>query len=181
MSTVVVGLVLLLCGLAVVGALLMLLTRPLVAPALGAIERARLAQRLARAARADAHLRAGDVRPALRELEQAFCLFTVRVDAGVADQITAHHTGLLSRCLSVADALPSERVRLLALAKVDRLLDRRREMQRALLQLRGRSTRDGRRLQLERELGRNAGAVRVAVRELLADLELHRTRRASLH
>jgi hypothetical protein len=180
MSTTLVGLVFLLCGLAVSGALLMLLTRPLLAPAIGAIERARLAQRLARAARADAHLRAGDVRAALRELEQAFCLFTVRMDASVADQITAHHTGLLSRCLTVADALPSERVRLLALAKVDRLLDRRREMQRALLQLRGRSARDGRRLQLERELGRNAAAARLAVRELLADLELHRTRRASL-
>jgi len=181
MSTVVVGLVVLLAGLAVAAVLLTLLTRPLIAPAFGVLERGRLAQRLARAARADTYLRAGDVRAALREIEQAFCLFTVRVDASVAEQITAHHTGLLSRCLTVADAVPSERVRLLALAKVDRLLDRRREMQRALLQLRGRSARDTRRLQLERELRRNAAAVRQAVRELLADLELHRTRRATRH
>jgi hypothetical protein len=181
MSTGVVGVVFLLGGLALAGVLLMLLTRPLITPALGAIERARLAQRLARAARADSQLRAGDVRGALRELEQAFCLFTVRVDASVADQIVAHHTGLLARCLTVADALPSERVRLLALAKVDRLLDRRREMQRALLQLRGRSARDARRLQLERELGRNASALRLAVRELLADLEMHRSRRVQRH
>jgi hypothetical protein len=181
MSTALVGLLLLIGGVAVAGLLLVLLTRPLIGPAVAAVERARLAQRLARAARADAYLRAGDVRAALRELEQAFCLFTVRVDAGVAEQITAHHTGLLSRCLTVADAVPSERVRLLALAKVDRLLDRRREMQRALLQLRGRSARDARRLQLERELGRNATAVRQAVRELLADLELHRNRRATRH
>jgi len=181
MSTTVVGLVVLLGGLAVAAALLMLLTRPLIAPVFGILERWRLTQRLARAARADAYFRAGDVRAALREIEQAFCLFTVRIDTSVAEQISAHHTGLLSRCLTVADAVPSERVRLLALAKVDRLLDRRREMQRALLQLRGRSARDGRRLQLERELARNATAVRQAVRELLADLELHRSRRATRH
>ena len=181
MSTALLGVVVLLGGLAVSAVLLTLLTRPLIAPVFGVVERGRLAQRLARAARADAYLRSGDVRAALREIEQAFCLFTVRIDASVAEQIGAHHTGLLSRCLTVADAVPSERVRLLALAKVDRLLDRRREMQRALLQLRGRSARDTRRLQLERELRRNAAAVQQAVRELLADLELHRTRRATRH
>jgi hypothetical protein len=181
MTTLVVGSVFVAAGLALAGALLMLLTRPLVAPVVGAIERARLAQRLARAARADGLLRAGDPRAALREVEHAFCLFTVRVDAAVAEQIAAHHTGLLSRCLAVADAVPNGRVRLLALAKVDRLLDRRRETQRALLQLRGRSARDTRRLQLERELARNAHLVRQAVRELVADVELHRQRQATRH
>ncbi len=65
-----------------------------------------------------------------------------------------------------------QRVRLLALAKVDRLLDRRGDMQRAYLQLRNRPLRDGRRLQLERELHRNARETRAAVRELIADLQL---------
>jgi hypothetical protein len=181
MSTVLVAAILLPAGLALVAILAMLLVRPLARPVLGAIERARLAQRLGRAARADAYLRAGDANAALRELEHSFCLFTVRADPSVADQIAAHHTGLLSRCLTVADAVPSERVRLLALAKVDRLLDRRREMQRALLQLRGPSARDGRRLHLERELRRNATAVGRAIRELLADLQLHRNRRALPH
>src|SRR5207249_12093347 len=68
--------------------------------------------------------------------------------------------------------LPQQRVRLLALAKVDRLLDRRGDMQRAYLQLRNRPLRDGRRLQLERELRRNARETRAAVRELIADLQL---------
>ena len=63
-------------------------------------------------------------------------------------------------------------MRLLALAKVDRLLDRRGDMQRAYLQLRNRPLRDGRRLQLERELRRNARETRAAVRELIADLQL---------
>ena len=68
--------------------------------------------------------------------------------------------------------LPQQRVRLLALAKTDRLLARRGEMQRAYLQLRSRPLRDGRRLQLERELRRNARDLRAAVRELIADLQL---------
>jgi hypothetical protein len=181
MSTLVVALVLLPLGTFLAAALLALLTRPLARPALAAIERARLARCLARAAHADARLRAGDATAALRELEHAFCLFTVRADPSVADQIAAHHTGLLSRCLTIADALPNERVRLLALAKVDRLLDRRREMQRGVFQLRGRPLRDARRLHVERELHRNAAALRAAVRELLADLALHRTRRAVRH
>jgi hypothetical protein len=181
MSTALAALVLLPLATAIAAGLVLLLAGPLIRPLLAALERARLTRGLACAARVDAHLRRGEPRAALRELERAFCLFTVRVDAGVADQLAAHHTGLLSRCLTIADAVPSERVRLLALAKVDRLLDRRREMQRALLQLRGRAWRDARRLQLERELRRNAGVLRLAVRELLADLELHRARRAVRH
>ena len=67
---------------------------------------------------------------------------------------------------------PTGSVRLLALAKVDRLLDRRGDMQRAYTQLRTRPFRDARRLQLERELRRNARDTRAAVRELIADLQL---------
>ena len=181
MTTLVVGGAFVMVGLALVGVLAMLLTRPLLPPLVGAWERGRLTQHLTRAAHADAHLRAGAIRAALREIENAFCLFTVRVDAGVAEQIAAHHTGLLARCLAVADAVPAERVRLLALAKVDRLLDRRREMQRALLQLRGRGLRDTRRRQLERELRHNATVLRQAIRELLADVDLHRQRQATHH
>ena len=48
----------------------------------------------------------------------------------------------------------------------------RREMQRAYVQLRTRPFRDARRLQLERELRRNARDTRAAVRELIADLQL---------
>src|SRR6266850_2211436 len=52
--------------------------------------------------------------------------------------------------------------RLLSLAKVDRLLDRRGDLEDALLQLRNRSWRDGRRIQLERALRRNAPDPRAA-------------------
>jgi len=179
MSTGLVALVLLPIALVLVAGLVSLLARPLVAPALAALERARFQRCLAHAARGDAHLHGRHVEAALRELEAAFCLLIVRADARLAEQIPRHHTGLLSRLLSVADDLPPQRVRLLALAKVDRLLDRRTEMQRAYLQLRNRPLRDARRLQLERELRRNTRETRAAVRELIADLQLITARKVA--
>jgi len=179
MGAMLAALVLLVVALALVLGLLFLLGRPLLTPALTGLERTRLQRCLARAARGEACLRLRQVDAGLRELEAAFCLITVRADPRVADQIVRHHTGLLSRLLSVADDIPHHRVRLLALAKVDRLLDRRAEMQRAYLQLRNRPSRDARRLQLGRELRRNAREVRAAVRELIADLELLATRKVA--
>ncbi|HLK12096.1 MAG TPA: hypothetical protein VKW76_12025 [Candidatus Binatia bacterium] len=179
MSTVVVALVLLPLALVLVAGLLLLLVRPLLRPALAALERGRFQRCLARAARGDAHLHAGQIEAALRELEGAFCLQTVRSEPRLVEQIARHHVGVLSRLLSVADELPQQRVRLFALAKVDRLLDRRGEMQRALLQLRSRPLRDSRRLQLERALRRNGHETRAAVRELIADLQVLSTRKVA--
>ncbi len=172
MSTALVALILLPLGVLLVCGLLFLLARPLVTPAIAALERARFARSVARVARGDAHLKRGHVPEALREFEAAFCLMTARAEPRLAEQIARHHTGLLARLLSVADDVPHHRVRLLALAKVDRLLDRRADTQRAYLQLRTRPLRDGRRMQLERELRRNARALRPAIHELVADLQL---------
>jgi hypothetical protein len=172
MSTVVVALLLLPIALALLVGLVVLLARPFLGPAFAAIERARFQRCLARSARGDAQLQARHVEAALREFEGAFCLLIVRADGRLAERIARHHVGLLSRLLSVADDLPQGRVRLLALAKVDRLLDRRNEMQRAYLQLRNRPLRDARRVQLERELHRNSRDLRAAIRELIADLQL---------
>ncbi len=179
MSTWLVALVLLPIAVVLVVGLVALLARPLITPGLAAIERTRFQRCLARAARGDAHLQERQTEAALRELEAAFCLMIVRAEPRLADQIPRHHTGLLSRLLSVADELPSQRVRLLALAKVDRLLTRRSEMQRAYLQLRSRPLRDARRLQLERGLRRNARETRAAVRELVADLQLISARKVA--
>jgi hypothetical protein len=178
MSTIVVALLLLPVAVAIVVGLLVLLARPLVTPVLAFVERARFRRCLARAARGDACLHARQVDSALRELEAAFCLITVRSDPRLPEQIARHHVGLLSRLLSVADDLPQQRVRLFALAKVDRLLERRADMQRAYLQLH-RPLSDARRLHLERELRRNAYDVRAAVRELLADLQMLSARRVA--
>jgi hypothetical protein len=176
MSTALVALVLLPLELALVVGLVVLLAQPLLSPALKSVERARFNRCVARVARADVLLKNGQTENALRELEQSFCLIIVRADPKLAEAIGRHHVGILSRLLSVADNSPQQRVRLLALAKVDRLLDRRAEMQRAHLQLRHRSLRDGRRIQLERELRRNARNTRAAIRELIADLQVLTTR-----
>lgn len=180
MSTAIVALVLLPLALALVVGLVLLLAGPLLAPALGGLERSRVRRARQRAARADACLERRDTEGALRELEHAFCLVIVRADPRLVDEIGRLHTGALSRLLAIADGSPQPRVRLLALAKVDRLLDRRAEMQRAHLQLRNRSLRDGRRIQLERELRRNAREVRQAVRELIADIQVLTARRVAV-
>ena len=175
MSTALVALVLLPMALTLVVGLSLLIAQPLLRPALSTIERGRLRRAAARVAA----LRTRQVEAALREYEAGFCLMIVRADAKIADEINRHHVGLLSRLLAVADGSPQPRVRLLALAKVDRLLDRRAEMQRAHLQLRNRSLRDGRRIQLERELRRNARQTRAAVRELIADIQVLTARKVA--
>ena len=179
-ETVLAALVLLPLGLALVCSLVALLLHPLTVPALVALERARFARRLARTARADSLIKARRLDAALRDLEQSFCFFTVRADPRLADQIAAHHTGLLSRFLTIVDDLPQGRVRLLSLAKVDRILDRRSDLEDALLQLRNRSWRDGRRIQLERELRRSAQDLHGAVRELVADVQVLAGRRVAV-
>jgi hypothetical protein len=179
MSTLIVALILLPVALALGVGIVVLLARPLVAPVIAAAERWWFRRCVTHGLRGDARLRERQVEPALREMEQAFCMLIVRADPRLPDQIGRHHAGLLARLLTVADDLPQGRVRLLALAKVDRLLDRRTEMQRAYTQLRTRPFRDARRLQLERELRRNARDTRVAVRELIADLQLLSTRKVA--
>ena len=127
------------------------------------------------------HLRNSETDAALKAFEHAFCLITVRGDARLAEQVVAHHHGLLSRFLAVADDINPQRVRLFALAKVDRLLARRAEMQKAYLHLRPRGFRGGRRGQLGRELRQNGSDTRNAVRELVADVQMLRNRRAAVH
>lgn len=180
MTTALVGLVLLPLALALVAGLLMLLAQPLLGPLLSAVERARFRRTVAHATRAEAHLKGQQTEAALHEFERAFCLMIVRADAKLSDEIGRHHTMILGRLLAIADHSPRPRVRLLALAKVDRLLDRRGDMQRAHLQLRNRSLRDGRRIQLERELRRNARETRSAIRELIADLQVLTARRVAV-
>ena len=179
MSTVIVALVLLPVALALVLALLALLARPIFLPALATFERARFRRALTHGARGDAQLRERQVEAALRELEASFCLMTVRSDPRLVEQIARHHAGLLSRLLAVADDLPRQRVRLLALAKVERLLGRRSEMQRAFLQLASRPLRDVRRRQLGRGLRHNASETRGAVRELIGDLQVISARKTA--
>ncbi|MGE0820632.1 MAG: hypothetical protein AB7P18_00825, partial [Candidatus Binatia bacterium] len=82
-----------------------------------------------RCTRGDECLEKGDVNGALRAFADAFCLRTIRRDADLLSEIANYHTGLLSRLLTIADELGKGRVRLLSLARVDRLLAERLETQ----------------------------------------------------
>jgi len=177
MSTALVALVLLPLALALVGGVFVLLVGPFLGPLRSTLERASVQRCRQRMTRADALLNRGDREGALRELEHAFWLGTVRGDGRLLDELGRLHAGVLSRLLAIANEPRMGRIRLLALAKVDRLLDHRMELQRARLQLRNRSVRDGRRIQLEQELRRNARAVRHAVREAIADVQVLAARR----
>ena len=66
MSTWLVALVLLPIALVLVAGLVVLLARPLAAPAFAALERARFQRRLVHAARGDAHLQERQIEAALR-------------------------------------------------------------------------------------------------------------------
>jgi hypothetical protein len=180
LSTLIAASVLIPLGIGLVVTILVLLLRPVAAPAMAAVERRRFVRLLARTARIDEHLRAGRRHAALREIPHAFATFTIRADTRLAAAVATHHTGLLSRILTLTEALPQSRVRLLSLAKVDRLITRRTDLQHALLQLHSASLRDGRRIQLVRELRRNGSDLRAAVRELLDDVELLAARRVAI-
>ncbi len=89
----------------------------------------------AQAQRADRLIERGDVEGALAAIRSAFYLRSVH-DPKLASTIADHHTGLLSRMLALTAEQRSEGVRLIALAKVDRLLAERAALQRRLISVR---------------------------------------------
>lgn len=95
----------------------------------GFLERQRFARHVARARRGDALLRRGQTEEALRELRAAFYLAAVG-NRALAGSVANHHTALLSRLLAMTADLQGGSVRLLSLAKTDRLLGERSELQR---------------------------------------------------
>lgn len=173
MTTILLGILLGAAGVtAVVGALL-LLVGPLRRPIFAAIDRVQLRRCIARQQRGDARLAANDVSGALREFSAAFCFIVPRADARLLGDITRLHTGLLSRFVTIGDDLPGDRVQLLALAKVERLLDQWTEAQRRAV--RASSGRGA-----DAELRRRRRLVQDAVRELAGEL-MNRQREPLLH
>jgi hypothetical protein len=107
------------------------------APLGGFLERRLFARHVARAERGDALLRQGRGDEALPLLLDSFYLATVRT-RGLSGTVNNHHTGLLSRLIALTSEAQGGTVRLLSLAKADRLL-----AERAALQKRFFSTRPG--------------------------------------
>lgn len=95
----------------------------------GWLERRRFGRYVARARRCDAFIQQGRTDQALRQLRTAFYLYEVS-SRSLASSVANHHTGLLSRLISMTSELQDGTVRLLSLAKTDRLLTERSEIQR---------------------------------------------------
>jgi hypothetical protein len=164
MTTMLLGFVLGVLGLAVTAVALLLILGPLRRPLFASIERAKVRRCLARRGRGDARLAARDVDGALREFAGAFCFVVPRADPGLTTDIARLHTGLLSRFVSIGDDLPGERVQFLALAKVERLLEQWNDMQR----------RRARGAPQTAELERHRRLTQQAIRELVSELRARR-------
>ncbi len=95
----------------------------------GWLERRRFGRYVARARHCDALLQQGRADQALQQLRTAFYLYEVS-SRSLASSVANHHTGLLSRLISITSELQDGTVRLLSLAKTDRLLTERSEIQR---------------------------------------------------
>ncbi|MGE0827181.1 MAG: hypothetical protein AB7P18_34270, partial [Candidatus Binatia bacterium] len=80
-----------------------------------------------------------------------------------------YHTGLLSRLLTIADELGKGRVRLLSLARVDRLLAERLETQLEYFRMLKRNDRERVR-ETERRLRDNQGQVQTAITRLIDEI-----------
>lgn len=104
----------------------------------------RFARHRARVRAADRLIAAGEREAALAAIRHAFFLGPV-TDSGLLDEVANHHTGLLSRMLALTAENGAGGVRLLSLAKVDRLLTERATLQRRLVQVRRNGTRPARR------------------------------------
>jgi hypothetical protein len=92
----------------------------------------RFAAHQQKAKQSDVLLKLGAADAALRQLRAAFFLEPVRQPA-LLSEVVNHHAALLARMISLTNELCGGSVRLLSLAKADRLLSERNELQRRYL------------------------------------------------
>ncbi|MGD9764247.1 MAG: hypothetical protein AB7V27_11075 [Candidatus Binatia bacterium] len=137
------------------------------------VERRQFARQTARAQRADRLLRDGNLDGALAEIEAALYPHPPH-SAAMARAIVNHHTGLLSRLMAAADSVQGQRVRLISLAKADRLFHERAALQQRYVALR--QSGSHRRLrQLEQEFRANTRELRATLNALAAEIASART------
>lgn len=141
----------------------------------GLLERRRFARYVTRARRCDVFMQHGDIGRALQQLRAAFYLHPVS-SRSLASAVANHHTGLLSRLISITSDMQGGTVRLLSLAKTDRLLTERSELQRRYFAAR-QSPRSARLRELQAQLQANGRELAAALEQLVA--EVHAARRPS--
>jgi hypothetical protein len=134
----------------------------------GMFERQRFARYVARAHRSDELLQQGQVDQALRQLRAAFYLYAVS-NRALATSVANHHTGLLSRLISMTSEAQAGTVRLMSLAKADRLLTERSELQRRYFAARQGARRERVR-EIEALLHHNGRELEAAVQQLVIEV-----------
>lgn len=134
----------------------------------GLLERQRFARYVARARRCDALMQEGEIDRALQQLRAAFYLQAVS-NRAMASAVANHHTALLSRLIAITSDLQGGTVRLLSLAKTDRLLTERSELQRRYFAVK-QSPRSERLRELQRQLHTNSRELEAVLEHLVAEV-----------
>jgi hypothetical protein len=135
-------------------------------------ERQRFARCVARARQCDALMQQGDIEQALQQLRAAFYLHPVS-NRSLATSVANHHTALLSRLLAITSDLQGGTVRLLSLAKTDRLLSERSELQRRYFTARQGSRRERIR-EIQGQLQTNSRELGASLQQLIAEVRAAR-------
>ena len=139
-----------------------------------AIERRRFAQSQERSRRGDKLLQDGDVLRALEEFRKAFYLDAIVSDRTLLSPVHNHHTGLLSRLIAVTDEVQGGTVRLMSLAKADRLLSERSDLQRRYFRARDGNGSAGHPRELYRKLRQNRRDLQLCLRQLVGEIAASR-------
>lgn len=161
------ALALLACAMVLLAYLGALLLRAAGPPLQRFAERRRIAHSLECGRFADRAMAAGDVPAAIVQIRRAFYLRPVTSTESAA-AVANHHTGLLSRLLALTAEERTGGVRLLALAKVDRLLTERSALQRRFVAASRSPVRQRR--EVETRLRDNGAALARALDQLAAEV-----------
>ena len=154
-----------------------LVARPLGLSFAGALRKRQFLVYVERAEAGDRMLEAGDVEGALRAFESAFFPFPATT-AELSRLVDRHHMGLLNRLLVASEAGTDGSVRLLSLAKVDRMIDERKKLELAYLGARQQGD-WSQRISLRQRLRNSTSEIRSALGGL-AD-EIRKVRRSAVY
>jgi hypothetical protein len=140
-----------------------------------ALERRRFANRQERSRRGDRYLEVGDVPRALEAFLGAFYLDTIVSDRELLSAVHNHHTGLLSRLITVTEEVQGGTVRLMSLAKADKLLTERIDLHRRYFRARDGGGRVEQTRDLYRKLHENRRELRACLRQLVIEITASRS------
>lgn len=170
MLSVLLALVLAAVSLALLLLVVSLLFNALHFPIGQALERRRFARLQERRRRGDTCLERGELEGALRAFRAAFYLTPIVSDPSLVSEVHNHHTGLLSRFIAVTEELQGGTVRLMSLAKADRLLTERSDLQRRYFTARQRRARDGTLGEMYDRLGGNRRELELCLTQLVGEI-----------